>query len=228
MTSNVELSTMDNSRLWAVETSLDLENWTAEDWNASTTSIEGQRFARPANAYHGGSSTAMLERGVRLLDGDNFTASQIIELENVIESTIQRTLQAYFGTSAHASGRNQGSLTPDEMESATHPFFRTRPQSQRRVSTNFAAIRSSLRSPRGLQRLSSNDTLRKSREMQPESKGSEPAPIVPLSHERNPRSTPDSNAKNISVLVGGFFAYFATFGKRCTYLFPLPRAILTV
>jgi hypothetical protein len=205
---------MDNSRLWAVETSLDLENWTAEDWNASTTSIDGQRFARPANAYHGGSSAAMLERGVRLLDGDNFTASQIIELENVIESTIQRTLQTYFGTSARASGRIQGSLTPEEVESATHPFFRTRPQSQHRVSTNFANIRSSIRSPRGLQRLSSNDTLRKSREMESESKDREPVPLVPLIRDRAPRPTPDSNAKNISVLIGGFFAYFATFGRR--------------
>jgi hypothetical protein len=203
---------MDNSRLWAVETSMDLENWTVDDWSAST-SMEGRRFPPNANGYHRGSSATMLERGVGLLDGNNFTASQIIELENVIERTIQRTLQTYFGAPARRnSDRSRGSSIPDEVESARHPFFRS--HQQRGISHNFASIRSSLRLPRGLHRLPSNENIKKSVEMQSEPKGNEPVPVIPLVHESTQRATLDSNAKNISVLVGGFFAYFATFGKR--------------
>jgi hypothetical protein len=200
---DTELYAMDNSRLWAVQTSLDLENWSIDDWSPSGPSDQW-RFTQHANGGHGGSPAVLLEGGVEMLIGNNFTALQISELENLIEIKIQRTLQAYFGTSATGgSHQNRGGLIPSRVESRRHTAQQPR---------NFTALRSSLRLSRGLHRLPSNESLKKSTEMQSDSKDDEPVPVTPLVHESTQRPSLDSTGKNISVVVGGFFAFFATFG----------------
>jgi hypothetical protein len=220
---------MDNARLWAVQTSFDLEHWSMDDWSA-TNSIEQNRSA-PANGDHdpnsGSSAAALLAPGVGMLSGNgsHFTPGQITELENAIESSMQRSLQRYFeGTQGSAEraggrwglnveGRESGrrvvgfgggvGVGRNQTHSLSHSF---------RFPPSFAALkfRSSSRQSRGLHRLNSNEVIGITENMNSESNKEREAvqPVVPP-----PTVASDLNRRSILVVIGGFFAYFATFGK---------------
>jgi hypothetical protein len=206
---------MDNARVWAAQTSFDLEHWSMDDWSA-TNSIEQNRAA-PASGHHahdGGSAAALLEPDMGMLGGSNFTPIQMIELENVIDRTMQRSLQRYFeGAAGNRRAGGRWGLNADARESGAGAVGRNQAHPHSfRLPPNFAAlkVRSSLRQPRGLHRLQSNEDMEISENMNSESNKESQA----VKQETPPPvAATDLNGRSILVVIGGFFAYFATFGK---------------